>query len=424
MRRFRLGTRWSPLGPRWVTLVGVALVAQGAGAAAPAPLAEPLDGAPFRGRLTTVAGGEASFALAGGGSRRVALGGLRRWGEPAPTAGRPVVGLADGSRLITGPTWARQSPLELSAEGCVLRLSSLHPLKCGREELAWVAFEGARDPRRYAAALAEARSHQGTQDRLWLTHGDTVDGAVTAIDRRTVTLGEGDAATPVDASKVVAVAFATSGDHGAPEADMLVGLTDGSLARATGLSVGPLGIEVLRAEGAPLTGPRADVVAMLQPLSGRVLHLSDLTPVTYQHTPYFTGAWPLARDTGLEGGPLVVAGRRAAKGLAMHSAASVAYRIEPGWDRFESTVGIEDAPPGGASAGRGSVVFRVYLAGPEGLRPAWESPVVRGGAQPVGVAVSLKGATGLVLAVDFADHGDALDHAAWLDARLVRGRGE
>jgi NPCBM/NEW2 domain len=36
------------------------------------------------------------------------------------------------------------------------------------------------------------------------------------------------------------------------------------------------------------------------------------------------------------------------------------------------------------------------------------------------VSFDLKGARGLTLTVDFADRGDQLDRAVWLDARLVR----
>jgi hypothetical protein len=45
---------------------------------------------------------------------------------------------------------------------------------------------------------------------------------------------------------------------------------------------------------------------------------------------------------------------------------------------------------------------------------------VRGDAKPQAVSVDLRGAKGITLTVDFADRGDELDHAVWLDARLVK----
>jgi hypothetical protein len=68
------------------------------------------------------------------------------------------------------------------------------------------------------------------------------------------------------------------------------------------------------------------------------------------------------------------------------------------------------------TSGRGSVRFRVFVDG----RPKYASPIVRGGTAPLPVSVDLAGAKRLDLVVDFADRADELDHANWLDARLVR----
>jgi hypothetical protein len=46
------------------------------------------------------------------------------------------------------------------------------------------------------------------------------------------------------------------------------------------------------------------------------------------------------------------------------------------------------------------------------------SEVIRGGDAPVPISVPLGDAKGLALVVDYADRGDELDHADWLDARL------
>ena len=48
------------------------------------------------------------------------------------------------------------------------------------------------------------------------------------------------------------------------------------------------------------------------------------------------------------------------------------------------------------------------------------SEVVRGGQPPVPISVDLDGVKRISLLVDFADRGDELDHADWLDARLAR----
>jgi endo-alpha-N-acetylgalactosaminidase len=79
--------------------------------------------------------------------------------------------------------------------------------------------------------------------------------------------------------------------------------------------------------------------------------------------------------------------------------------------RFEADVGIDDS-----TGGRGSVQFRVLVDGKE----KFTSPIVRGGDSPLPVSVDVTGAEKLELVVDYADRGDVLDHADWLNARLVQ----
>jgi hypothetical protein len=79
--------------------------------------------------------------------------------------------------------------------------------------------------------------------------------------------------------------------------------------------------------------------------------------------------------------------------------------------RFEAHVGIDDS-----TGRRGSVIFRVLVDGQE----RFTSPILRGGDAPVPVSVDVRGAKKLELIVDYADRGDVLDHADWLDARLTQ----
>jgi hypothetical protein len=77
-----------------------------------------------------------------------------------------------------------------------------------------------------------------------------------------------------------------------------------------------------------------------------------------------------------------------------------------------------------ASVGqRGSVVFEVKVYGRKEGRlvvlRTFTSETIRGGAAPVSVSVDLEGAVGISLAVLFGERGDELDHANWLNARLV-----
>jgi hypothetical protein len=66
------------------------------------------------------------------------------------------------------------------------------------------------------------------------------------------------------------------------------------------------------------------------------------------------------------------------------------------------------------------VTFGVYLLRGGQWQSAYTSGILRGGVSPQSVSIDMSGATGLTLTADYADRGDELDHADWLDARLVK----
>jgi alpha-galactosidase len=155
-------------------------------------------------------------------------------------------------------------------------------------------------------------------------------------------------------------------------------------------------------------------VQLVQPRSPQVAYLSDLTPLGYKQIPLVGSQWHFGDDRDLLGGRLRSGGAIYAKGLAMHSASRLAYDVA-GWRRLEGEVALADA------AGlQGSVVFKVLLETAEGWRPAYESPVARGGDAPRPFSVELQGAARAALLVEYADRGDVWDHAQWLGIRLVK----
>jgi len=115
------------------------------------------------------------------------------------------------------------------------------------------------------------------------------------------------------------------------------------------------------------------------------------------------------------GEPIEVRGRRYLEGIGMHSAARLTYRLDGHYRRFESAIAIDDS-----AKGRGSVTFGVYVLRDGKWGEAFTSGIVGGRDAPQPISVDLHGAKGLTLTVDFADRGDELDHAVWLDARLVK----
>jgi hypothetical protein len=164
-----------------------------------------------------------------------------------------------------------------------------------------------------------------------------------------------------------------------------------------------------------LTGAKISDLVAIQGDSSKFEYLSDLAGADYRFVPYLQLAWPLMRDRNMLDEPLAVGGKQYLKGLGMHSAARVTYKLAVPYQRFDAAIAIDDA-----AKGRGSAVFGVYIERDGKWQPTLTSDTIRGGEAPRPVSVDLRGATGLTLTVDYADRGDELDYADWLDARLVR----
>jgi hypothetical protein len=184
---------------------------------------------------------------------------------------------------------------------------------------------------------------------------------------------------------------------------------------ANALQVAEKGLTVQVANGINLKGGEARDVVFIQSLDGPIVYLSDLEGADYRHVPYLKIGWPFTRDRNVLGESIVVRGRRYLKGIGMHSASRLTYRFDKGYQRFDAAVAIDDS-----AKGRGSVQFGVYLLRGGKWDEAYKSEMVRGNEAPQPISVDLKGASGLTLTVDYADRGDELDHAVWLDARLVK----
>ena len=341
------------------------------------------------------------------------LTGLVRWGEPVAAAPRTAVVFDDGSRLLCARPWSPAGLARVDETTVRLRRGK-DWIDFPRESVRWLLLNpeaAGLDIER----LPQVDAAEG-EDVVLLIGGDQLTGRVESLTNETLRLVV--AGQPIDTPLESIAALRLSNHQPEPaKPACLVGLADGSLLHAEIITAAD---ETFTASvaGAEVRGEIADLT-FLQPFTEGVQYLSDLEPADYKHTPYLDLPWPYARDSGLRGGPLVGGGRRAAKGVAMHSAARLVYRLDGSPQRFQADIAIADPEPGAAPTG--SVSFRVYLVKEGKFEPAYEGGVMRVGeaAQPIDIDVT--GAAALALVVDFADDGDAGDDALWLDARLVPG---
>lgn len=391
----------------WVAFSLLVVSAQAQSTESPFVLA---DGTRGIGRLTAIdERGELALLV---GEKRTThkLAEVVRWGTPAAAASRAVViRLADGSQLVAEPT---------ALAGDRLKTTSL---VWGEVELPRSMIRAVAYDLRTLRDLEAAVGLPATTNRLRLQNGDELAGNVTAWNDKQIEITLGPRKTTLKTEDVALVTLAgTRAATVAAGVRAMVGVDDGSRLITEQLTVDDKSLRATLAGKVSLQ-TSARRLRLVQPVGGRVTYLSDLTPTSYKHVPFLSLEWPLAIDRSVAGGPLRVAKQEYWKGLGMHSPARATYVLAKPYRQLQAEVAIDDHAAGtGSVTGRGSVTFRVFVDTGDGQwQPRYVSPIIRGGAAPTPIQVDLTGAKRISLLVDFADRGDELDHADWLDARLL-----
>ncbi len=420
----------------------------------------PVDGKAFAAELVSVdADGRVTFGVAEAEgdaaekTRTISLAQLVRWGHPVEPRPQTIVVLAGGGRLVTAADWSGGAAVRLDEDAVTVRSDTFEEQQFPRGAVRGVVFAQRRHADERAAlarrvrgepspgpslqgrgngapspgpslqgrgngAPSPAPSLQGREngDAVFLTNGDRLVGRIEELAGGSLSVAVQAGTAKLPLSRVEAVALG-----GSPlsvvrrQSQLIVALRDGSLLYADGVRAEENVLQVDLSEGVTLEGGHVEDVVALQSLGGAFVYLSDLEPAAYRHVPYLDMEWPYERDRSVDGGPLAVGPERYLKGIGMHTASRLTYGLEGKYRRFDAAVAVDD------SAGRrGSVTFGVYVLRDGEWQEAYTSGIVRGGDAPQSVSVDVSGAQGLTLTVDYADRGDELDRANWLDARLVK----
>ena len=152
---------------------------------------------------------------------------------------------------------------------------------------------------------------------------------------------------------------------------------------------------------------------------GKVVFLSDQTPESVVHTPYFSGLAdrPMLQrfraprgDTNLESGPLRLGGKKYAKGLALHSRTEVVYRLPDRFRRFQAILGIDDIvrPHGNV---------RLVIRGDDRVLL---DKTIRGTDPPEPIDLDISGVRRLTILADFGETLDVSDHLDLCEARVIK----
>lgn len=172
----------------------------------------------------------------------------------------------------------------------------------------------------------------------------------------------------------------------------------------------PTGVDV----GVPLSR-----VTNLDFSLGKIVYLSDLTPIKKTWQPFFgvskttTGAAAMfdARgDENFAGEPLQLGDQPFRKGLAMHSRSELTYRLPDAYSRFEAVVGIDPA-----QRSFGNVRLQIEGDG----KVLYDKPIA-GDQPPESLELDISGVGRLTILVDYGEGLDIGDQLILGGARVIR----
>jgi hypothetical protein len=395
--------------PRFITTCAALLATAMGGltsarAAWPAP-AIPVEGPSFLAELRGVdEAGVARFTV-DGEDRFLPLAELVVWGAPGfPSRDASEVLLADGGIIAA-------ESLALTDETLVVESSNLCSLELPLGDVAAILFRSSLDQRRRDAWVDRLTSTEGDADRMLLDNDDVLTGTLVGLEENALRFASAAGEVQVDIDRVIGLAFNPRLVDRAqsPLTGIWIGLKDGGLIRAASMTTDD-GQAQVRLPGERSCTCRVEDIVSLRPLGGRVTYLSDLPVAGYKHVPYLELSWPPGIDRSTTGTRLRAGGRLCAKGIGLHSTSRLTFRLDRPWRRLQAEICLDDA-----AGPVGSVVFRVFVDKEE----RYASSIVRAGDPPLPMDVDVTGGKTVSLIVDFAERGDAQDHADWLNARLI-----
>lgn len=366
----------------------------------------------------------------GGRLRNVSSTELVRWSTVPSSNGQSELILSDGSRLVLAETWTGKPSWQITDATFSATTKLFGSLELPRSQVRAILLKDATGSNHRTHCFDQQLDtkkigDQHQTDLLCLINGDRWEGQFASLAKNEA--GDWQVYWSLDSSsqpmelplkQIAAILLVNRATTPKQKEGLMVGLRDGSLLRAESLVADAEQLRVRLASGVELTGSDASDVVHLRSMTVACAYLSDREPSDFQHLPYLDLPCHYRQDRNVLGSPLLAGGRIFAKGLGMLPAARLTYRLDAAeivgrYEHFVAEVAIDDA------AGRGgSVIFRVYLEQNGNWQLAYASPIVRGGDPPLLVSVELGDAQRLALVTDFADRGDELDYANWLDARL------
>lgn len=346
---------------------------------------------------------------------------ILRWGNWRGVIGHQAVWLSDGSWLAGEIQFESKDRVQLQ---CKSLQSPTIPIPMLRA----VLIQPVSSLADWQALNQALLSYSDENDSVWLRDRVRISCRIhpeSIVNQESLEITASNQRTKLDLDQVVALVF-SSALHGplSGEPAMTIGLDDGSLLFATGMSVTRDRFELKTQSGIDLASQDfpgdfvGSVSFLAQQQDEKVHRLDQLKPASYRHLPDNTLEFPLGVNKDVFGKSLVVGNRRKCgmifHGLAVHSSAQVAYRWSGDSARLLSEVRFATNAPRDAH-----VNCKVLLARGGQLETAQEFQLVQTPDAFQLLDIDITNAQLVVLVVEKGKNSQFGDQVLWLDARIV-----
>lgn len=316
-----------------------------------------------------------------------------------PPADRVEIRLAGGDRLFGRVAGGEDDRVEIES------------VMLGRIAVPLERIDGwSRGPARTERRGAEGDEPTSPEDILVLSNGDVIRGMVLAIDETGFAVEAEGSEVRVPHERIASADLVA---EALPSAEGLRGrlrLIDGSRITSSEISFGEGGI-ALRPFGGERLTCTVERVARIDVAGGRWVWLSDLAPISVQHTPMISLDRPHVADANVMGRPMRIVERSFEHGLGVHTESSLLYELAGQFSHFVTWLGVDDA--GGPLS---DVTAEIRVDG----KTAYRKEHLRRGQLVGPVRIDVRGAGRIELAAHFGDNAGIQDVFNWADAGLVR----
>ena len=309
---------------------------------------------------------------------------------------------------LTDATLLRVSGFTSTATEVKLKHSLLGDLKLPLASVRSVRF--APPDAKVDATWKELLTRTSRKDQIAIRKNDVLDyldGVIGSLDDATVKFQLDGDDIPVKRERVFGMVYSKR-EVSSGKTAAAIDLTTGDRLSAKTVTWDGETWKIKLVSGTEFLVPPTSV-QIVDYTQGKIAYLSNMEPRDIKYTPFFEVKWEYRRDRGIDSQPITFGTKTYAKGLSVHSATVLKYRLGGDYRRFQTIIGINEKFSGNVDVtikGDGRVLFK----GPARIN---QPP------QPLDLDVT--GVVELEISVGYGE--DELDIGDWLhlaDAKVVK----